>query len=99
MMPVDYNAPLYQHPQETWSEAKCARLVNRTVKDGLGTPYPFKGYIHDKEAGYIQRYNGGCSRDGEWYQGEERKDPILAEGYEIVVVSTWGKRIIKTPTQ
>jgi hypothetical protein len=44
-------------------------------------------------------YNGGCvkgeGKDEQWWQGEEWQLPQLAEGYEIVYVSTWGWRIIK----
>ena len=99
---VDYNAPLYQHPQQTWDAKKCEKLAKRRTTDGMGTPYPFKGYLHLGELGHYAhgisvRYNGGCVRDGEWWQGEEWPLPKLAEGFEIVTVPTWGYRIIKTP--
>jgi len=96
---VDYNAPLFQHPQETWDFAKCKKLANRIAKDGTGTKYPFKGHLHSGEIGHIGgiRYNGGTSIDGEWWQGEEDQMPILAEGFKIVRNPTWTWRIIKTP--
>jgi len=98
---VDYNAPLYQHPQETWDAKKCEKLANRTLKDGLGTPYPGKGYLLSSEIGHqhglIVRHNGGTVIDGKWWQGEEWQLPIVAEGYEIITVPTWGYRIIKKP--
>ena len=55
----------------------------------MGSPYsipPAFGEI---------RYNGGCERDGEWWQGENRPLPKIAEGFEIVVVLSWGWRIVK----
>jgi hypothetical protein len=45
--------------------------------------------------GLVARYNGGCIRNGEWYPGEEWQLPKLAAGFEIVVVPTWGYRIVK----
>lgn len=89
---VDYNAPLYQHPQEIWDEKKCKKAANYTAKDGLGTRYSFKGYYsHTIEV----RYNGGCIRNGEWYQGERKPLPKLAEGYAWYYRRTWGWQIIK----
>lgn len=82
-----HNAP------EVWDKAKCEKLANKTEKDGLGTPYPFKGYI-----GYLKkttRYNGGIIRDGEWYPGEVCPLPIVADGFEIIDYATWGLRIRK----
>ena len=97
---VDYTKPLYQHPQETWDEAKCAKLVRRVAKDGMGTKYHFKGYIGDMLGHYVTRslqirYNGGCVREGNWWQGEEWQLPIIPAGYKIITVPTWGLRIIK----
>ena len=43
-------------------------MANRTAKDGLGTPYPFRGYI-GMNFGEVH-YNGGCIREGKWYKGE-----------------------------
>lgn len=90
---VDYNAPLYQFPQEVWDEAKCAKLAKRRHKQYA----PFKGYLGSSASippayGEI-RYNGGCDHDGEWYQGENRPLPQIHEDYEIIVVPTWGWRI------
>jgi hypothetical protein len=92
-MPETY----YVHPQEVWDAKRCAKEANHTAKDGLGTPYPFKGYIGSSAsvpAAYGRtRYNGGCVRGGEWYNGEEKPLPKVADGYEIIVVPTWGWRI------
>jgi hypothetical protein len=62
----------------------------------MGTPYPFKGYLQMlyQSWGYT-RYNGGISRDGQWYQGEFRPFPSLAPGYVIVSVLSWGTRLIR----
>ena len=99
---VNYEAPLYQHPPETWDEAKCKKLCKRQYVDGYGGKWPFKGYVSDYILGYpgiyfglVIHYNGGCIRDGEWWQGEERHLPIVPPEYEIVHVPTWGYRIVK----
>lgn len=100
---VDYNAPLYQHPQERWDAKKCERLVKRIAKDSLGTKYPFPGYVSYGELGghYVHgmsvRYNGGCIREDEWYQGEEWPMPLLPDGFKFVYVTSWGYRLIKLP--
>ena len=89
----------YVHPQETWDERKCAKLARRYARDGLGTKYPFPGYLGSSActpATFGQtRYNGGCVRNGDWYEGEEFPFPILPDGYEIVVVRTWGWRLVR----
>ncbi len=41
------------------------------------------------------RYNGGCVRAGQWWQGEHRPLPSIPAGYEIIDVPTWGKHIRK----
>jgi hypothetical protein len=98
---VNYNLPLYQNKPEVWDAKQCEKAAKRTVKDGMGTPYPFKGYLNQPSPhGWLDvRYNGGCTIDGKWWQGEHFPFPILAEGYEIVYVSTWGYRIKRTDTQ
>lgn len=97
---VDYSAPLYQNKPEVWDEKTCARKAKRRAKDGLGTPYPFKGYIGSTTSNQFGeiRYNGGCIRDGEWWQGENKPLPTIHEDYEIVHVPTWGYRIRKKGT-
>jgi len=62
----------FQHPAETWNKQKCEKIANSIAKDGLGTPYPFRGYIGSSTStppkyGSV-RYNGGCIRNEEWYQ-------------------------------
>ena len=80
---VDYSLPLFQNPPEVWDAAKCAKMAKRTARDGMGTPYPFKGYIGDSHYGQ-HHYNGGCVRNGKWWQGENNPLPLIAKGYEIV---------------
>ena len=85
---------IYQFPQETWNKDKCEKLANHIATDGLGTPYPFKGYIGSSAsrptAFGTEVFNGGCVHDGKWYRGENRPFPKLAHGFEIVIVPTWG---------
>jgi len=91
---VDYNAPLFQHPQETWDKAKCEKLAKYRHVDAFGTKQSRKGFLGSGAAiparFGITRYNGGCERNGEWWQGENFPFPILAEGFEIVYVLIWG---------
>jgi len=89
----------YTFPQETWSAAVCESKAKRVAKDGLGTSYPFKGYIGSSAScppayGKV-RYNGGCIHGDEWFNGEIRPFPKLAKGFEIVSVLSWGWRIVK----
>jgi hypothetical protein len=90
----------YERSQEVWDAAKCAKAANRTATDSLGTPYPFKGYI-ESTTGYPcisygqHRYNGGCIRNDEWYEGEIIPLPKVSAGFEIIHVPTWGYRIIR----
>ncbi len=89
----------YTHPQEVWNKARCEKQVKHTAKDGLGTPYPFKGYIGSNAypGGYgVTKYNGGCIRNSKLYQGEIKPLPKVADGFEIIHVSSWGYRLIKS---
>ncbi len=90
---VDYAAPLYEHPAETWDAQKCHKAARHRAKDGCGTTYHFLGYIGDHYGAV--RYNGGCIRDGEWYQGENKPLPIIDPAYELVRRPTWGWQIVK----
>jgi hypothetical protein len=90
---VNQSLPLYQHKVENWDATKCDKAVNYEASDGLGTKYPFKGYL-GTHFGPI-RYNGGCVRDGEWYQGENFPLPNIPKNFKIVYVMCWGWRIIK----
>jgi hypothetical protein len=51
----------HRPPAEQWDAAKCERMARRIAKDGMGTPYPFRGYIGSSATvgGYGKtRYNG-----------------------------------------
>jgi hypothetical protein len=84
----------YLHAAEIWDAAKCHKAARHIARDGLGTPYPFPGYIGDSFYG-TTRYNGGCIRNDQLYEGEIRPLPQVPVGYEIVRVRTWGWRIIE----
>jgi hypothetical protein len=71
-----------KHPRETWDTKKCARAARHVAKDGLGTPYPWPGYI-----GQYSTING-----------KQFPLPIVAENYKIIHVNTWGYRIIRIIT-
>lgn len=86
----------YVHQQEVWDRDKCLKASRRIATDGMGTPYPFPGYIGSHQTGYgKQRYNGGCVRDGKWYCGEEKPLPKVADGFKIITVVSWGFRIVQ----
>ena len=87
----------YYFPKETWDTKKCAKLARHRRRDGLGTPYPFRGYLGSSASmppffGKI-RYNGGCTHGDTHYEGEVRPFPNIPEEFVIVVVPTWGWRI------
>ena len=83
----------YKMPKEVWDADRCEELANRRHRDGLGTPYPWKGYV-----GHLirktERYNGGTIIDGKWYQGVEQTLPDVAEGYKLINVLSWGLRLV-----
>ena len=92
----------YLNPREVWDTAKCAKMAKRVARDGLGTPYPFKGAVPGPYPfGFGKtRYNGGCCRplcasNPKWYPGEIFPRPKLAAGYRWVYAPTWCWRIVK----
>ena len=90
---------IYIHKQEVWSEKKCERQARRAPKDAWGNPPP-KGIIARAGCPHVQygktiRFNGGCIREGEWYEGEYKPLPIIPDTYEIVPLSSWGLIISK----
>ena len=89
----------YTHPQETWTEAECAKRARYAPADAFGNKPP-KGIIASNASSYPQygqtvRYNGGRVINGEWYQSECRPLPIIPASYEIVPLTSWGKVIRK----
>lgn len=90
---VNPNLPLFQHPQEVWDAAKCEKIAKtnpkNAFKDGYGKGYMGSSASIPPAYGEI-RYNGGCERNGEWWQGENRPLPQVADGFEIVSISSRG---------
>lgn len=81
-----------------WDKAKCEKAAKYIAKDGIGTPYHFKGYLGSFATigGYgITRYNGGTVINDKWYQGINRPLPIIHEDFEIVKRPSWGWQIKK----
>ena len=81
----------YNHKPDIWSASKCARLAKANPKNALGTSdgigyvgHLFGHYAHG--SGTID-YNGGCIRNGQWYDGEHFPLPIIASGYELVRIA------------
>ncbi len=91
---------IYNYPAEIWNAAICQKKAKHLAKDGMGTKYPFRGYIGSsasRPSAYgTEIYNGGCIHGNEWYNGENRPLPTLATGFKIVVVPSWGWRIVKS---
>jgi len=93
--------PIHRNKAEVWDEEKCQKMANHRAKDGLGTPYPFKGYIGstvNNQYGLV-RYNGGCVRNNKWYAGEKFPLPKIPKTYKIIIVPTWGYRIVPRKTR
>jgi hypothetical protein len=87
----------YHYAPEVWDAATCSRIANRTARDGFGTKYPFKGYIGSAQTGYgVQCRNGGVVIDGEWYPGYVKPLPVVADGFGIIHVLSWGWRLVRT---
>jgi hypothetical protein len=90
---------IYNYPAEIWDAKTCEKKAKHLATDGLGTKYPFRGYIGSsasRPTAYgTETYNGGIVINNEWYNGTNRPLPIVANGFKIVVVPTWGWRIVK----
>lgn len=89
---------LFAHPQETWTEAECAKRAKYRGTDGRGTKHPYPGLIASSagahpEYGQAVRYNGGCIREGELYDGEVIPLPKIPDTYEFFKRPTWGTYI------
>jgi len=85
---------LYQHPEIHWNLRECERAAKHIATDGLGTPYPWPGYIGNHFGPVL--FNGGCVYRGDWYPGEHRELPLVHKNFEIIHVPTWGYRIVRT---
>jgi hypothetical protein len=89
-------ARYYRPAPEYWDARTCERKAKHTAKDGLGTKYPFKGYIGNHYG--KTRFNGGCIRNDKWYEGQVIPLPVIAPGFKLVHKLTWGWQIVKTDT-
>lgn len=90
----------YIHKQEKWTAEKCLKMSRRVFRDGLGTPGGPLGLISNTGSAYPQygdkvRYNGGCVRDGQWYEGEEVPLPKIPKTFRFRHITSWGTIIEK----
>jgi hypothetical protein len=97
------NDRVYTHPQETWDEKECLRRARSAPANHWGDRPP-KGLINAVGSPYVGygrtvSYNGGCIRDGEWYQSEAIPLPSIPDSYEFVTLRSWGLRIQKKQIQ
>ena len=77
----------YVHKPEIWDAKKCHKKARHLAKDGMGTKYPWRGYIGQFT---ITPYNGGCTREGEHYDGEIFPLPFIVDGFRLVKRLSWG---------
>lgn len=89
----------FTHPQETWDEKECAKRAKYAPADHWGNKPP-KGIIASDSSSYPQygqtkRYNGGCERNGEWFEAESVPLPIIPASYEFHHLLSWGRIIRK----
>jgi len=88
----------YSPPAEVWDLKKCKAMSRSNPPNSYGDRNPWPGLVQDSATihGYGQRrFNGGVSRDGEWYEGTDIPWPILHEDYEYHHIPTWGTYIRK----
>lgn len=88
---------IYNHPQEVWSKAKCAKMAKHAPKDSYGNRPP-KGIIAYSSSIYPQygqtrQWNGGTVKEGKLYDAERVPLPLIPESYEFVYLPSWGTRI------
>lgn len=90
----EQNDPEFFAPEpEKWDAKKCAQLVDRPGRDSMGSQLP-KGDLYGFRLGK-ERFNGGIVIDGKWYQGIDHPAPILAPGYSLKNIPSWGWRIVR----
>ena len=90
---------IYNHPQETWTEAECAKRAKSAPADAFGN-HPPRGIIAPSGSPYCHyggtvRWNGGKVFDDVWYEAEHMPLPSIPDTYEIVPLSSWGLVIRK----
>lgn len=84
----------YPLPRENWDAEKCRKMARKHHRDGLGTKCGHAGYDPVYRSGPI-RYNGGCIRNGEHYQGDNYTLPALAPGFRWNHLVSWGWQIVE----
>jgi hypothetical protein len=90
---VKQDAPRFTYPTQKWDAKKCLKEAKHTQRDGMGTPYPFKGACPWLPTS--TDYNGGTIINGEWYQGVIHNLPKLAKGFKWFYRPTWCWQIVK----
>jgi hypothetical protein len=89
----------YHLPIPIWSVKFCERMVKSYHRDGLGTRMSWPGYV-----GHLihptTRFNGGTTRfgNGDWYPGVICGMPLLPLGFKLVLVPSWGWRLVNEKT-
>lgn len=91
---MEVNQETFRHAPETWSTAECERISKRVWKDGLGTPYPFPGYIPGP-FGPQRSYNGPIERNGELWKAEYYPFPEIPSQFRIIAALSWGYRLVE----
>jgi len=88
---------IYQEKPEKWDRKKAERFAKTTTKDAYGTKEPYPGLIKSGAVGGYGTtiYNGGCIRDGKWYDGEQRSLPQVPSDFEWITKPTWGWQLVK----
>ena len=76
---------LFTHPRETWSKEICLFRLGLINRDSANYP----------RYGQTRIYNGGCSRNGQWYDGEKVPLPRIPKNFEFHRVPCWGTAIRK----
>jgi len=90
---------LFTMEQETWDYKECLKRSKRIAKDGMGTPYPYRGLIspigvmYPCYGGTID-YNGGTFRNGEHYRSVRCPLPEIHEDFDFVHSPSWGTFLV-----
>ena len=89
-----FDKDIYLYEQEEWAFHTCLKRSKKVAKDGMGTPYPFKGLVQPSGAPVVhyghQVFNGGCTINRKWYKGWFRPLPLLHKNFHYVYRASWG---------
>lgn len=91
-MKTEADSLIYVHPQETWNETECLKISKANGRDAFGTKQR-PGLIASSASPYVSygqtvRFNGGCERNGQWYEGEMKPLPIVPKGWIFKTIPT-----------